>query len=466
MMIEAAGQTLHRIPIRVRLTLWYVILFGGTLTLLGVYLLARFQHSLQTSLDGALQLAANQTLAVIEDTHGQLTFQDNHELANIPASFPGLAIRLLSPDGQVLDQRGGFDDEPVWGPLASGYVTRFRFEDDTPWRTYTVPLRAATGQITGWLQATQSLNETTDTLQDLRDQLFLGIPLGLLLAGAGGYFLASRALRPIDTITETARRISARGLSQRLDYTGPADEVGRLAGTFDAMLARLQTAFEHERRFSADAAHELRTPLSVLKGQLEVTLSRKRQPGEYEATLQEMSEQVERLIRLSNGLLLLSRLDRARLALSPTTLNLADMLAAILDQLRPLAVARGLALETDIPPGLPFRGDSDHLLRMFINLLDNAVKYTPAGGRVTLRASRTQAEVQIVIHNTGPGISPEHLPHLFERFYRAETSRSRELGGGGLGLAIAREIARAHGGEITAHSERDQGATFSVHLPV
>jgi len=173
MMIEAAGQTLHRIPIRVRLTLWYVILFGGTLSLLSVYLLARFQHSLQTSLDGALQLAANQTLAVIEDTHGPLAFQDNHELANIPASFPGLAIRLLSPDGQVLDQRGGFDDEPAWGPLASGYVTRFRFEDDTPWRTYTVPLRAATGQVSGWLQVTQSLNETTDTLQDLRDQLFL-----------------------------------------------------------------------------------------------------------------------------------------------------------------------------------------------------------------------------------------------------------------------------------------------------
>jgi heavy metal sensor kinase len=305
-----------------------------------------------------------------------------------------------------------------------------------------------------------------DTVENLRTQILLGLPLILMLAGLGGYFLANRALRPIDRITRTAQAISASQLDQRIGYTGPQDEVGRLATTFDNMLDRLQKAFERERRFTADASHELRTPLTALKGRLGVTLSQPRTPAEYENALRDLEQEVDRLIRLSTDLLFLARLDQRRLPWQPQALDLSDLLSAVVEQMRPLAEDKGLVLTEEVPPALSILGDPDHLIRLFVNLLDNAIKYTPPGGQVVLRAGKERTGVWVAISDTGPGIPPEHLPHLFERFYRVEESRSRPSGGAGLGLAIAHEIARWHGGIIEAQSEPGHGATFTVHLPL
>jgi heavy metal sensor kinase len=288
----------------------------------------------------------------------------------------------------------------------------------------------------------------------------------LLFAGLGGYFLANRALRPIRRITDTAQKITAQDLSRRLAYRGARDEISSLASTFDQMLERLQASFERERRFTGDAAHELRTPLTVLKGQIEVALSRRRDRVTYEKILRELSPQVERLIRLSNGLLFLSRSDQQQLPFEPVELNLQEWLEILLEQFEPLAREKGLEIRTNLPAELPVYGDSDHLIRLFLNLLENALKYTPTAGQITITALKAPGEVQVMIHNTGPGIPQEHLPHLFDRFYRVEADRSSQTGGNGLGLAIAREIVRLHRGDIEVQSEPGQGMTVTVYLPV
>jgi heavy metal sensor kinase len=464
-MTDIFRKPLGYLPIRVRLTIWYIFLMALTFGLAGGYLLFRFQSSLIKAVDATLQLAVSQSLSSIEDESETLTFDQSDY--NLARQFTGsnFALQLLSVDGIVIDTLGSVQNIPQWGSTVTGFSTPSVPGDDERWRVYTQAIASPDGREIGWIQAAQSLETMTDTLQDFRDQLLWLIPLILLLAGIGGYFLAGRMLRPIDRITRMAAEIEASDLSLHLGYLGPADEIGRLTQTFDRMLERLKSAFESERRFTGDAAHELRTPLTVLKGQIEVTLSRNRSKAEYQKTLHGLAAQVERLIRLSNALLFLSRSDQKRLSWEPTPLNLSELLAVILEQIQPLAEEKSLVLASEIPNELPLFGDTDHLIRLFLNLLDNAVKYTPSEGQINLRASCLPSGVQVVIHNSGPGIPPEHLPHLFERFYRVEADRSSQTGGSGLGLAISREIVRLHGGTIQVQSEPGQGTIFTVHLP-
>jgi heavy metal sensor kinase len=477
-MIEFVRRRVTGLPIRLRLTLWYVLLLGLTFALLSGYLLFRIQQSLMNPIDLALQIAVSQSTTAVETDTGEPAFDDEVNLPNLPDfAAAKFVLRLLSPQGVVLDTIGETESAPFWQPQAPGYLTRTFPGEEEQWRMYSQPIYQANGELTGWVQASQSLESVTDTLQDLREQLFWGIPIVVLLAGIGGYFLADRALRPIDRIARTAQTIEAGDLSLRIEYRGPADEVGRLANTFDQMLARLQGAFARERRFTLDAAHELRTPLTALKGQIEVALNRPRQPAEYRNVLQDLATQVERLIRLSNALLFLSHPDQDRNGWEVARLDLKALLDAVIEEMRPLAKDKDLALTAEIRAGIPIYGDSDNLIRLFINLLDNAIKYTPPGGEIRIAAepeptrSPEQADaggvegVQILIHNSGPGIPAEHLPHLFERFYRVDDDRSRETGGAGLGLAIAQEIVRLHRGKIAVQSQAGQGVTFSVWLP-
>jgi heavy metal sensor kinase len=342
-----------------------------------------------------------------------------------------------------------------------------------PWRVFTesIPPSDVTGHRGKWIQVGQEMDAIVQTLANLRNQMMLGLPLALLLAGLGGYFLAWRALRPIEQITHTAQAINAGDLSRRIDHQGPADEIGRLAGTFDRMLGRLEKAFERQRRFTADAAHELRTPLAALKGRIEVTLNRPRTAATYAETLQEMGSQVDRLIRLSNDLLFIARLDDPeRQTVQQEKVELESLLDAVVDQVQPLARRKEIALAYAIPGKVEVEGDLDLLIRLFLNLLDNAIKYTPSGGRVFVTAQTRADEAVIAVSDSGPGIPAEHLPHLFQRFYRVEADRARLPDGAGedgtgLGLAIASEIVRVHGGRIDVESRGGEGATFTVRLP-
>jgi two-component system OmpR family sensor kinase len=461
--------------IRVRLTLWYMLLLGLILVFFSGVLYLMLARALYQQVDGGLRLAAEQTVAAINQENGQLNLQQSGGEGEGPTlSERDLLVRIVDLGGRIVDSSGPFRDLPVPAIALttarqgqSRFVTVSTRSDPTPVRLYSVPYQE-NGQVSAVIQVGQSLESVQDTLRQLLLILAFAVPVTLVVASLGGLFLADRALSPIDRITRTAQRISAEDLSQRLGLTLPDDEVGRLARTFDAMLARLDDAFRRQRQFTADASHELRTPLTVMKGDIGVALNRPRPTGEYRRVLAELEEEVDRLTRLVEDLLLLARADTGRPLLQPESLDLASLLRAVADQVRPLAEARELTLHLQVPDSLPLNGDPDKLIRLFLNLLDNAVKYTPAGGQVTLRATadgRRPPAVSVQVTDTGPGIPRDQLEHIFERFYRADESRSRAAGGSGLGLAIARWIAEAHGGRIEVHSEPGHGSTFSVWLP-
>lgn len=469
---KSGGSVRKRLPLRVRLTLWYLATLAAMLVFFAVFIYWQTQRNLLDQIDSALTLAATQALASVELEGGRLAFEETGTSAAVEQRLgDDFAIYLLSEDGSLRDWMGRRDEFEAQQPRAGLDTVR---NDDDLWRVYTARLApgdSGPGSPGGWLQVAQEMDPVTDALASLQAQMLLGLPLALLLAGFGGFFLAGRALRPIERITATAQAIDGGDLSQRIEYRGPADEVGRLAATFDSMLDRLETAFARERRFTSDAAHELRTPLTAMKGQIEVTLSRSRAEDAYRETLTEINEQVERLIRLSNDLLFMARLDQANGAqVRQEDVALTDLLAAVVDQVKPLAAGKGIELTLTIGERVSVPGDLDLLIRLFLNLLDNAIKYTPPEGAVTVRVDGNGEEVVVAVRDTGPGIPAEHLPHLFERFYRVEADRGRVLtgeghGGTGLGLAIAAEIVRVHQGAIRAESEVGQGTTFTVRLP-
>lgn len=455
------------IPLRIRLTLWYTASLALILFLFALFLYLQLERSLLTQVDMGLEIAAAQAFINLDQEGGRLAFQnvdENRETLRLLND--DIVIYLLAPDGSAWGRLGSPDEAPMIGTPTAGYTTMLA--DKEQWRVYNRPV--SIGRAAGWLQVVQELEPVEQTLQSLLRQIVFGLPVALVLAGVGGFFLASRALRPIDQITRTAQDINVNDLHQRINYTGPADEVGRLATTFDHMLARLETAFERERRFTGDASHELRTPLTALKGRIGVTLGKPRQRTAYVETLQEMEQQVDRLIRLSSDLLFMARLDQRQYDESSERIVLCDFMGAIVAQVRPLAEANSIDLTENIPADIVIQGQTDLLIRLFLNLLDNAVKYTPVNGRVTIQAQKQGQNVQIAISDTGPGIAAEHLPYLFERFYRVEGARTRRRehngqAGAGLGLAIAHEIVRAHGGNLSVESEVGQGTIIIVELP-
>ena len=455
------------IPLRIRLTLWYTFSLALILLLFSAFVYYQVRSRLVDQVDTGLYLAANQALIGVDESDNKLAFQvadqDQNGMRHLNDDF---IILLLAPDGTIWDTLSNEDRKPPFATQTAGFQTQV--DEGEPWRVYRQAVN--NDPQAGWIQVAQELDPLNSTLANLQTQMFWGLPLALLLAGIGGYFLASRALRPIHTITQTAQAITANDLGQRLHYQGPRDEVGRLAETFDTMLDRLQGAFVHERRFTGDAAHELRTPLAALKGQIGVTLSKSRSPAAYQETLHTMEGQVDRLIRLSSDLLFMTRLDQEQFQLQIEHIALTDFIGAVVDQIRPFAEPKMIQVSEEIPPKIIVEGDMELLIRLFLNLLDNAVKYTPQNGRITIKALSLEKAVQIKISDTGPGIAPEHIPHIFERFYRIDDHRTRgsndnSPGGAGLGLAIAHEIARFHGGNLTMESTLGEGATFIVTLP-
>jgi heavy metal sensor kinase len=291
-------------------------------------------------------------------------------------------------------------------------------------------------------------------------------PIGLLLAGGGGWVLARRALRPVDRIAETARRISAEHLAARLEETGANDELSRLVQTLNEMLERLDASFHQIRQFSADASHELQTPLTILKGEIEVALRTPRTPDEYQGILSSALEEINRLTRLVEGLLLLARADAGVLRMDRKPVDLSQLVEEVYGQAKILADARPLTLLLEEMEPLTIPGDYDRLRRVLLNLVDNGIKYTPAGGRVALSLRREGQWASLRIADSGIGLSPEELQKIFERFYRSAEARSRGEGGAGLGLCIARSIVEAHGGKIQVASARGKGSTFTVLLPL
>jgi heavy metal sensor kinase len=290
-------------------------------------------------------------------------------------------------------------------------------------------------------------------------------PLVLLIATAGGYLLAGRALAPVDAITTLASEVSAGDLHARLDLDLPDDELGRLARTFDAMLERIETSFERQRRFTSDAAHELRTPLATMRSQIDIILARSRAAGDYREAFQELDVDVERMTKLVAALLTLARSDSGQLPLERAPTDLAAIIAAVLGPYDQTARGAGLSL-IDQSSSTECAVDRDLIIRLLINLLDNAIAHTPPGGRISVGCGVRDGRARLWVEDTGTGIPPEHQPHVFDRFYRVDPGRARAHGGTGLGLSIAQAIVEAHGGTISLESTPGMGTRVEAMFPV
>jgi two-component system, OmpR family, heavy metal sensor histidine kinase CusS len=453
--------------LRLRLVAWYSVLAGFSMLASDGLMYLEFRRTLLTQIDKGLEVTAIQALKNLDDEVDDLTFDPRQEgpfLASL-LNDAGVEIYLLGQDGSVKEYFGNSLTLPTPQGLEPGFKT-LAIESGR-WRIYTQEILPRDDRPSGWLKVARSLQPVDVTLQNLLNQHLLKVPLLLSMVGLGGLFLANRALKPIGQITRMAEQVRVSGdLTQRIHYQGTTDdELEQLAAMFDEMLDSLQATFEHEKRFTADASHELRTPLTALKGRLHVTLSQPRTADMYEETLQAIEQEVDRLIRLSSDLLLLSQLEQRHQTLHLEPIDLSDLLAAIAEQIQPLADLQHLQLSTHIAPDLQIQGSPDHLIRLFLNLLDNAVKHTSAQGKVSLTAIMQEHSIQVSVSDTGIGIAAEHLPHLFERFYRVEKSRSRTIGGTGLGLAIAQEIVHRHQGAIAVQSQPGQGTTVTVTFP-
>ena len=461
--------------IRTRLTIWYTGLLTVTLLIVGGAAFALLSYNLSREMDRALDSVAR---AMIQ--------QDKSRSAPFLPSEIDQAFRRFfgfSPWDhyfQMRDPSGNRDERrslPSTGKLplsAEALANAMRglsfFETVTglgehPVRILTMPVMES-NRVVNLIQVGMSLQSMDETR--LRFLLIMAgvLPLGLVLAASGGWLLAHRALQPVDRMTAAARRISAEHLSQRLEETGTGDELDNLAKTLNQMLSRLDSAFTQIRRFSADASHELQTPLTILKGELEVVLRSTRTPGEYQATLESALEEVDRITRLVEGLMLLARAEAGVLRMDRQELDLGQVLEEVYLRLKPLADSRAIELRLGSIEPIGIRGDRDLLQRMTSNLVDNAIKYTAAEGRVTLELKREGSRAFILVSDTGIGVPAEERGHIFQAFYRTSQARCLAEQGTGLGLAIAQSIAAAHGGAIEVENVAGGGSSFRVQIPI
>jgi heavy metal sensor kinase len=309
------------------------------------------------------------------------------------------------------------------------------------------------------------LEEVDHELARLQTALLLAVPVALVVSGGWGYLLARKALAPVENLRRQTEEITAARLDRRLPVANAHDELGRLTQTINAMIGRLERSFAEIRRFTADASHELRTPLTAIRTEAEVALSRPLGTADYQQLLGSILEECERLTRLTEQLLALAREDVGAGGPAREPLNLNDLVGEIVEIMRPLAEAKGLRLHASSDGLLPIRGDGARLRQVFYNVLDNAIKYTPEGGAVTVEFGRRERAAVVTVSDTGVGIPEEHLPRVFDRFYRVDKARSRAQGGTGLGLSIARSIVTAHGGNIELTSLLGKGTTCTVTLP-
>jgi two-component system OmpR family sensor kinase len=466
--------SLGPLSIRTRLTLWYSGILLAILIVISVLGYSALRFSLVQDLDASLLTVAR----VLRDT--SLSTGEAGDEAGVEAMLRDLLgpefydkfYQLLDPEGhpgpRAWRRRG---QALLLSPAARANAAhgRHTFEtirtggaDDV--RLLTMPVVRG-GRVTQIVQVGISLHRSLSALERYLDTLLVLIPLGVALAAVGGALIARKALGPVDEMALAARRITAEDLGRRIALRGTGDELDRLAETLNGMLARLATAFTETRRFAADAAHELRTPLTALKGGIEVSLRAARSAEAYRQVLTSSLEEVERLIRLAEDLLLLSR-STAGLEAPRAPVELEPLLLGVFESGVRLAQGTGVSVRlNDVAPAT-VRGDALALRRAVLNLIENAVKYTPAGGKVELSLTSGDGHASLMVEDTGIGIAPADSERIFEPFVRLDAARARETGGTGLGLAIARAVVLAHGGTLTVASALGAGSRFIIRLPL
>jgi heavy metal sensor kinase len=461
--------------VRARLTLWHVSLLAATLiisialiyVLLARALYVRIDDSLravvqiaQTSLANDLnegqdkadaarstaeELASRQTLIAIYDGHGRLLAEAGRE-DDIAIALPSLDA--IPTDDDLLQTIVEADDLDDRHRLALRRITIPGFNVD-----YIVV-------------AGSSLEPTDEELESLRGILAYLVPLALVVAGIGGWFLAGRSLSPVVAMADRARQIGVENLGERLPVANPRDELGKLAETFNGLLSRLEASLMQQRQFMADASHELRTPVTTARTAASVALQQpRRDEGDYRETLDVIENEMTRLSRIVDDMFTLARADAGSYPVRPTPMYLDEVFDEVVRGSRVVASTRRITIADTAARPASFTGDEDLIRRLILNVLDNAVRYAPSNSVIRAALDRAGDHYAIVISDDGPGIPAEVQPRIFERFYRVDAARSRPDGGAGLGLALARWIARVHGGDVVLASSSSLGSTFLITLP-
>jgi two-component system heavy metal sensor histidine kinase CusS len=432
-----------------RLTLWYSLVLLAGLALFGAGVWIVVTHSLTTTIDETL---AARTRALATEIQNEYKPSKPSHLVEELSEYAA-----ATPDGnltEVRDPQGILIGEGVDATTASSrHYRRLESEATVGGQKYRILVAAP-------------LAGTELTLRRLREVLLWSAPAVLLIGSLGGYWMSRRALEPVDEITRAAQTIGIENLSRRLEVPGAGDELQRLSETWNSMLARLEAAVKRLSQFTADASHELRTPIALIRATAELTLRRERSAETYREALRQIMDDTDRTTRLIDDLLLLARSDAGLPALPMDRVELTPLVRDICEQGQILAQERQLEISTEAPEQPVFVDANDPALRRLLLLLvDNAVKYTPAGGQITVSVAMDTSGPTVTVRDTGIGIPDAALPHVFERFYRVEESRNREAGGAGLGLSIAQWIAERHHARLEAESVVGRGSAFRVRFP-
>ncbi|MCL6646901.1 MAG: HAMP domain-containing histidine kinase [Chloroflexi bacterium] len=462
--------------LRLRLALTYSILMVVTIAVLGVTILATAAQSLGAEMDRRLEIRAEQVRLTILPrgivlTPSDLAYLDLRPLSSLDA--PGIFVQVMDPSGAVVAASETLNGQHISVDSASFQAALNGRSDlaenydfgGRPIRILTVPIRSngATGSVIGVMVVGQSRQPLFDLIENLRTLLIVLGAAAVAVSGVVGWFVALQGLSPLKAFAHQATQIAAgRDFSQRLRPATNSDEVGELARTINHLLLTVEETLRMHREFVADTSHELRNPLLALRTNLEL-LDRLPDPRERAECILEARHQVERLSRLVGDLLVLARAE-AGLVIERTPVRLKELLARVVREAQQRANGQRLLLEVAEP--LQVLGDEGRLAQVVTNLLDNALKFTPAGGTITVRLDRSGEMACITVSDTGEGIPPAHLPHIWKRFYRVQKAGPRGSSGAGLGLAIVKYLVEAHGGQVSVESEYGKGSTFTILLPL
>jgi heavy metal sensor kinase len=457
---------MRAIPVRIRLTAWYSLILALSLGVFGTAAYLAMSHSIRSSIDAGLRRRVQGIRGIIARTAPEGLVALNDELNEYDqGQGNGSQLRVADSKGELIYASPGTDSIEARGPRVRGPDPFYTEIHGEQFRVLHTPVEA--NGITYDIVVATYTEDFDLAIDRFRRLLYLGVPVFLAFAALGGYWMSRRALAPVDEIIQAARSIGVTSLSSRLAVPRTGDELERLGTTLNEMLGRLEASFHRITRFTADASHELRTPISVMRTNAEITLRKPRSEGEYRAALSQILVEIEKVSVLIEQLMDLARADSGSSAFQLVRTNLTEAMDKAYQKASVLAEAKQLNATEHLPTEpIWIQGDPAALERLFLIFLDNAVKYTAPGGHIEIHLTARDGVAEAEILDTGIGIRAEDIPHIFERFYQADRSRSRENGGSGLGLAIGRWIAQTHGGEIAVSSEFSKGTSFRIQFPL
>jgi len=457
--------------LRFRMVTWYALWLGAVFSVAGVLIYFGLRHYLESNLAETQRHRAERIVSLVTrpdaaargDLAGAITTVFAPEAS-------GRFVRIAKPDGTVLYRSGqpldrSFDSEQIAPSPVQPGVRKERQEDGREVIIVTIPSDARQPPQF-FVEAGESLTPALNELSRVLLTLVVGFVIVAGVAWGGGVFLVRHALRPVLEITRSAEGITSRNLSERLPVPATGDEFEQLSQTLNGMILRLENAFKHNRRFLADASHELRTPLAILRNELEIMIAREGLDPDVRETLGDLLEEVGRLVHIVETLFALSRFETGQAHAEHTRFDLAQLASSTAEQMCLLAEDKKQTITCETPTPVWVEGDKARLKQVMVNLLDNAIKYTPAEGTVKLTVTASGNEAICEVKDTGIGIPADAIPHIFDRFFRVDAARSRDAGGAGIGLAIVKVICAAHDGRIEVESEEAHGSLFRVHLPL